>query len=234
MSAKDLERLQRQQEANAIAIQRMQMRQNAEQARRVPGEQPEEEFYEPPQGYVPPEQQPRYNEVSPEQIAVHAANLAADQVHKKMENYNALEQTVTKRMKRLTEEFPALQDEGSRLVLKARDEYQRIAQENPSLDEATRYELAVKSAAASIGARPVNAPIDPNEDFTMPSSHNPARSSGRRSGKSRLTANILGNAKIMGINIDPNTKDGKQNLEELEESTARFNADADETMYKYR
>jgi hypothetical protein len=227
MSAKTLQELQRQQEAQAIQLERLKRSGQYQQARR---EEPQEDFYIPPE----PPQQKVYNEVTPEQIAIHAANMAADHVTKRMQNLGEVEQNVKGRMNRLMDEYPALKDEGSVLVAKAREEYQRIAAENPSLDEATRYELSVKSAASSLGARPVNAPIDPNEDYVMPTI-NHARSSGStRGGKSRLTQAILQNARIMGINIDPKTADGKKNLAELEESTARFNADADESQYKYR
>lgn len=231
MSAKNLTDMQKQLEAQAIQIERLKRGQQTQQARR----EPEQEFFRaPPQEthFVPPEQE--YNEVDPNEIALKAANIAAEHVQKRMQNYSELEANVKKRMNRLIEEYPALQDETSQLVKVAREEYQRIAQENPTLDEATRYELSVKSAASSIGARPVNAPFDPNQDFVMPSNHNPAMPKGGRKGKSRLTSNILANARIMGINVDPNTKEGQANLAELEESTARFNADADESMYKYR
>ena len=228
MSAEELKRLRLQNEANAVEIQRLKMRSHAPQQHT--------QHQPPPQQHFQPQQEVEYAEVDPEEIAVRAANIAADRVQKHMQNYGEVEQTVKKRMNRLVEQFPALQDESSRLVQKAREEYQRIAVENPTLDEATRYELSVQSAASMIGARPVNAPVDlSNEDFVMPSQNNPAISRGsKRGGKSRLTSNILANAKIMGINIDPNTPEGKRNLEELEESTVRFNADADETMYKYR
>ncbi len=225
MSAKSLAELQRMQESNAIQIERLKRQQQMQNARR---EEPEHEEY------VPPEPQRTYNEVTPEMIAQHAANLAADHVTKRMQNYGEVEAAVKKRMNRLVEEYPALQDEHSHFVKVAREEYQRIAAENPSLDEATRYELSVKSAASALGAKPVNAPIDPFSDFVMPANSNPARLTRTGKGKSRLTQPILQNAMAMGINIDPNTDDGKKNLAELEESTIRFNADADESMYKYR
>lgn len=231
MSAKNLQDMQRQLESQAIQIERLKRGQQTQQARR----EPEQEFFRAPpeqETFVPPEKE--YNEVTPEQIAMHAANIAAEKVTKHIQNYGELEAGVKKRMNRLIEEYPALTDETSQLVAKAREEYQRIAQENPTLDEATRYELSVKSAASAIGARPVNAPFDPNQDFVMPSGHNPALPKGGKKGKSRLTTNILQNARIMGINVDPNTKEGQANLAELEESTIRFNADADESMYKYK
>lgn len=234
MSA-ELERLRRQQEANAIEIQRMKMRQNSEQARR---QSPEEEVIE---EQVDPryiqQQQPQYNTVTPEQIAIHAANLAAERVQKNISAYTEAGDKVKMRMNRLIQEYPALQDENSQMVIRARDEYQRIAAENPSLDEATRYELSVKSAASALGAVPVNASAEhyAMQDFVMPSNsdQNPSRGNSR-GGKSRLTQNIIANAKIMGINVDPRTPEGKQNLKELDEYSARFNADADESMYKYR
>ena len=235
MSAKDLDRLQRQTEQNSIQLQQL----NANNARRPQGEG---EFYRAPAPQAQPQpRQPQYNEVEPEEeliqnIALHAANEATRRVQENMNAINGAGEQVKKRMQRLVEKYPALQDENSQFVQTARDEYKRIAEENPGLDEATRYELSVESTASLLGARPVNKQFDPftlGEDFTLPPANNPARGSGR-SGKTRLTPNIIANAKIMGINVDPKTKDGQANLKELDEYSARFNADVDETQYKYR
>lgn len=235
MSAKDLDAIRKQTEQNSIQMQRMQQQLNAQNARR----QPEGEFYRAPAPQ--PKPQPQYNEVEPEEelintIAQHATTEATRRVMENMNAINGAGEQVKKRMQRLVEKYPALQDENSKFVQTARDEYKRIAEENPGLDEATRYELSVESTASLLGARPVNQQFDPfkmGEDFTLPPANNPARGSGR-SGKSRLTPNIIANAKIMGINVDPNTKEGQANLKELDEYSARFNADVDESQYKYR
>jgi hypothetical protein len=235
MSAKELEQMRLQQERTNVQLQKHQQEIQRLNARRPEPAKPE--FYrEPEQQHAP---QNQYNEVDPdkeliENIATYAANVATQKVQSNMQSFQDAGAQVKQRMQRLVEKYPALGDEGSKLVIRARDEYQRIATENPSLDEATRYELSVESAASHLGARPVNIPFDPNQDFVMPSSHNPARSDRRSSGKSRLTPNIIANAKIMGINVDPNTKDGQQNLKELDEYSARYNADVDESQYKYK
>lgn len=239
MSAKELEQMRLQQERTNIQLQKQQQEIQRLNARR-PEPQRQENFYQEPQRQAAPQQEShQYNEVDPdkeliENIATYAANVATQKVQANMQAFNDAGAGVKNRMQRLIEKYPALSDENSKLVTRARDEYQRIATENPSLDEATRYELSVESAASHLGARPVNIPFDPNQDFTMPAHSNPARSERRSSGKSRLTPNIIANAKIMGINVDPNTKDGQANLKELDEYSARYNADADESQYKYR
>ncbi len=238
MSAKELEQLRLQQERNSVKIQQQERELQRLQAQRQPAPQ-NDGFYRAPAAPAPKPETQQYNQVDPDQelienIATFAANVATQKVQENMQAFQGAGEQVKQRMQRLVEKYPALQDENSKLVVKARDEYQRIAQENPGLDEATRYELSVESAASGIGARPVNMPFDPNQDFVMPSSHNPARSERRTGGKSRLNSNIIANAKIMGINVDPTTKDGQANLKELDEYSARFNADVDETQYKYR
>jgi hypothetical protein len=134
-------------------------------------------------------------------------------------------------MERLVADFPALAEENSDLVGKSRQVYARIARENPTLDQATRYELAVREAAAAIGARPTSTPPE-DADWTMGPGSNPALPS--RSSRSRLTPHIVANARFMGINVDAKTKDGQRNLKELSEYSARFNADVDESASKYR
>jgi hypothetical protein len=220
-----------------VKIQQQQNELNRLNALKQPPKQ--DGFYQAPAPKPAPEETQQYNQVDPDQelienIATYAANVATQKVQANMQAFTGASEQVKGRMQRLIEKYPALQDENSKFVITARDEYQRIAQENPGLDEATRYELSVETTASKLGARPVNIPFDPNQDFVMPSSSNPARSERRSGGKSRLTANIIANAKIMGINVDPTTKDGQQNLKELDEYSARFNADVDESQYKYR
>lgn len=239
----DLKRIKLQQEANAAAIQRMQMQMNAQNARRADVEYEDEDEGRSGQAYLqqqqqqPPQQQ-QYQQVDPNQamfeaIANHAANVAAHKVEQNLSATSDVRNKIEARMKRLVAEYPALQQDDSQLVIKARETYARIAAENPGLDEATRYELAVREAATRIGAVPVNAPVeDFNGDFVMPTGRNPAQAT--RSTKSRLTKNILANAQLMGINVDPNSVEGKKNLAELSEYSARFNADQDESQYRYK
>lgn len=237
----ELKRIKLQQEATAAQLQRLQMQVQAQHARRDDVEEEEEDPGFRSGTHVQQQQAPQqqqYQQADPNQamfeaITSTAANLAAQRVQQNIANNSDLETKIKARMQRLVAEYPALQQDDSQLVVKARETYTRIAQENPGLDEATRYELAVREAATRIGAVPVNAPVeDFTGDFVMPTGRNPAQAT--RSTKSRLTKNILANAQLMGINVDPNNADGKKNLAELSEYSARFNADQDETMYRYK
>lgn len=240
----ELRRLKAQQEANSAAIARMNMQLQAQNARRGSQEDDEEDDLPPQQQHqqAPQQQQqqaPQYQQADPnalilQAITNQAANIATQKVQQNLTATGDVESKIKGRMQRLVADYPALQDEGSELVVKSREIYARIAHENPSLDEATRYELAAREAASILGARPVNAPVEDYaaSDYVMPVGRNPAVST--RSNKSRLTPNIIANARLMGINVDPSTPDGKKNLAELSEYSGRFNADADETMYRYK
>lgn len=194
-----------------------------------------DDYDAPPPGY---QQQDPYgesvdtNKLVLQAITNQAAAQATQAVRHQQAAAQAVNQNVTNRMKRLVTDFPSLSDEGSDLTQKARQIYSRVSHENPSLDQATRYELAVREAAAAIGARPLSTPPEAMADWTMGSTHNPAALS--KSTRSRLTPEIIMNAKLMNINVDPKTKQGQQNLRELSEYSARFNADVDESHYKYR
>lgn len=237
MSAADdqLKKMKLQADANAVQIQRMQMQMNQNQRR---GDYEEEEVQHHQPQYVPPA--PQYqpvdqNQLLLDQIVNAATQQATQNIASNISAHSEAEAAVKKRMNRVIEAYPALQQEDSQLVIKARDIYQRITQENPTLDEASKYELSVREAASLLGARPINAPVEDAVDFVLPAGqqYDPARGNPRR-GKSRLTANILNNARAMGINIDPKSAEGKNNLKELEDSTARFNADQDEAQFRYR
>lgn len=236
MTPEESRRLKAQQESQAAQIQRLNMQVQAQQARR----HDEEDQQIPPQQQVPPQQAPQYNQVNQDQMILQgiinqAAQQAANQAQANMEASQDVGNKVKMRMERLVEQYPALKQEDSGLVIKARDIYQRITTENPSLDEASKYELAVREAASFIGARPVNAPIEDfaSPDYVMPAGRNPALGN-TKSSKSRLTQGIINNAKAMNINVDPSTPDGKKNLAELSEYSARFNADQDETQFRYK
>lgn len=230
----DINRLKAQQEAQAAQIQKLNMQIQANNARREPEHEEQ---------YIPPsqkQQQPQYEQVNHkamlDQIVQSVSQKASENVTQQMMNQDTYKAQVEARYKRLSERYPAVREDDSKLTIKARDVYARVRQENPNLDEVTAYELAVTEAANYVGARPLDADVIEmaSQDYTMPSGHNPAMGRSGRSGKSRLTQEILSNAKIMGINIDPGTAEGKKNLSELEEYTARFNADVDESHLRFR
>lgn len=229
----ELRRLRAQQEATSAQLHRMQMQQAAQQARH----QPEEVIEEEEPAYVPQYQQVSPNEAMMQSIAQNAANQAAWQAQQQMNANNAVQEKIKTRMQRIVADYPAIQQEDSQLTIKSRDVYARITQENPTLDEATKYELAVREAASLIGARPVNAPIEDiaSQDYLMGASrqHNPALGNAKSS-KNRLTTNVIKNAQALGINCDPNSAEGKKNLAELNEYSARFNADQDESSFRYK
>lgn len=226
-------RLKAQLDANTAAIQQM-------QRQGPPDYGPDPYYGAPPEAYGPPPPGDPYgspvdpNKIILQAITNQASAMAAKHVEDKYTRAKGQEDAIKTRMKRLVSDFPALSEEGSELVVKAREVYSRIAQENPGLDEATRYELCVREAATLIGARPTSVAPEDDSAWTMGSSSrkNPALPS--KSTKSRLTPNILNNARAMGINVDPKTREGQQNLKELSEYSARFNADQDETAFRYR
>jgi hypothetical protein len=239
--ADDDKRLKQQLDANSAAIARMQMLLEASVRQQPQGQQQfedDEDDFVPPQHQPNQQQQQQYQVADPnvmlmQAITAQAAKQAADKVTADQAAITQRQTSVKTRMERLLSDYPALKQEDSPLVARARDSYARIKQENPGLDEATRYELAVREAAGIVGARPLSAPLD-TQDWTMPvnSASNPAV--GKQNTKSRLTPEIVANARLMGINVDANTVDGKKNLAELSEYSARFNADVDESQYRYR
>jgi hypothetical protein len=226
----ELRRLRAQQEAQAAQLHRMQMQMQAQSARHEEPDEVYEEVYEEPQY-----QQVNPNDAMIQSIAQQAAQQAAYHVQQNIQANQDVENKVKTRMQRLVADYPAIQDEDSPLTVRARDAYTRITAENPTLDEATKYELAVREAASVLGARPLNAPVEDMAaaDYLMPSGRNPAISQSR-SQKSRLTQNVVKNAMAMGINVDPNSAEGKKNLAELNEYSARFNADQDESAFRYK
>lgn len=246
----EIRRLKMQQEATAAALQRMQMQVQAQGARRREEDDDDDDGDVPPAiqnpsyqqqfgQHQPPSGGNPYQQVDPNQImlqaiANRAAAAATQQVQQNLNSNAEMESKIKTRMQRLVSDYPALTQEDSELVVKSREIYARIAHENPSIDEATRYELAVREAASLLGARPVNAPVEEfaASDYVMPAGRNYAVPT--RATKSRLTPNIIANAKLMGISVDPNTPEGKKNLAELSEYSARFNADQDEAAYRYR
>lgn len=242
MSGDDIKRLQRQNEVNSAAIQRLNMQLQAERAKRPTNqgyhETHEEEIVNPP-GYNEA-MNDGYRPVDPQQVVIDHITQQATKKASELVANNIAHQTNAAtasqaRMKKLLSDFPSLGQEDSDLVITARDVYARLDKERPDLSQADKYERAVFEAASIVGARPVNAPIESYaaQDYVMPAGRNPALPQNKGS-KSRLTPNIIDNAKLMGINVDPNTPEGKKNLAELSVYSTRFNADADEDHFRYR
>lgn len=247
MNEEQLRRLKMQNDANAAAIARMNMQLQAQNARRkgddddddddapVAQRHQPQQRYETPAQFQNPTAQQRYQAEDPNAVVLnHLVEQAAQKASENLANNQNIESKIKARMQRLVADYPALTQEDSSLVIKSREVYSRITQENPGLDEATKYELAVREAASVVGARPVNTPAEvfATSDFVMPVGNNPAAVT--RSTKSRLTPQIIRNAQLMGINVDPNSVEGKKNLAELSEYSARFNADVNEDQYRYR
>src|SRR5687768_9677379 len=156
-------RLKAQIDANSVAIARMQRMQ---QANRQP-----DPYYEEPIAYDAPPQDPYGEPVNQDALIMQAITQKATQdAVKQVNSMNKIKSDhkslVTSRMKRLVRDFPALSEEGSELVNKSRQVYARIARENPMLPRDTKYELAVREAAAYIGARPTSVAPE-HADWTM-------------------------------------------------------------------
>lgn len=228
-------RVKAQMDANTAAIARMNMQQQHRQAQQTPPAYDgyDAGAYEPPPQYAPDGygDQVDPNQLILQAITTQAAKQAASAVAQTTAMASATEKNITAQMQKLVVEFPALAEEGSELVIKSRQIYTRVASENPGLPVHTLYNLAVREAATAIGARPANTPPE-DMDWTMGTRHNPALAS--KTSRSRLTPQIIANAQLMGIDVDPKTKNGQKNLKELSEYSARFNADVNEEHVKYR
>jgi hypothetical protein len=172
------------------------------------------------------------NQLIMQGITQKAAMDAAGMVYGHQQQTQHYQENVKDRMGRLVEDYPALTDEGSDLVNRARAIYQRVAKENPGLDEPTKYELSVREAASVLGARPMTNAPEEDAGWTMGNQHNPSLPS--KNTKSRLTPQIIANAQLLGIDVNPKNRVGQANLKELSEYSARFNADRDESHVKYR
>jgi hypothetical protein len=230
MSA-ELAKLKQQQEAQALRLQKMEMSQRANQ-----GRQSYDYMEQPPETIVEYDA-PQYQEVDDQEIAIQQlTQRITNEVVQNVTAHQNVKKSVDDRMQRLIDKYPAIQEDDSPLTASARDEYARIVRENPSAmnDKATTYELAVETAAARIGARPANQRFDPHQDFILPTGGTNPALKRKAGGVSRLTPKILANAEVMGINVDPNTPEGKKNLAELNEYSARFNADVDEEHLRFR
>lgn len=236
MSAEEIKRLRAQQEAQAMRIQKMEMEKQRQQYQSAPPE------YEPPQNQYYEEEPPQYNQVDQQQILIdQLTSRITNNVLSTVQAHQGVQKTVDDRMQRLMDKYPAIREDDSVLTKVARDEVARISRENPSLsnDKATLYELAVETAAAKLGARPVNMQFDPNQDYTVSSSGvNPAQPS-RKSGHNYLTPKILANFEVLAknhpdFNLDPKTPQGQKNLAELNEYSERFRANVDESHLRFK
>lgn len=216
-------------------LQLHQLNQRLQQPGYQPGYQPQEQIIEDDGTdqnvyYQQPQVDP--NQLMMQAVTQKAAYDAAQMVAHQQQVQGRYTQTVTDRMDRLVTDYPALTDENSTLVQRARMIYQRVSGENPGLDEATKYELSVREAASALGARPVTLPAEEDAGWTMGQQHNPSLPS--KQTRSRLTPAIITNAKLFGLDVDPKSRVGQANLKELSEYSARFNADRDESHVKYR
>lgn len=235
MSGNDeMKRLRQIQEANAIAIQRMQNQLKAQGAKPLPREEEHEEIPDITQQQQ--FQQPQYQQVDPngalvQQIINQAGQHAANQIA----NQGVAESQVKSRMGALMEKYPALRQDDHALTVRARDEYTILQRTNPSLDQATAYELAAANAASFLGIRPHNQSMDDymQYDYTM-GARSSLSAAPTRKGKNRLTKEIVTFADFLGIDIDSRGQNGKKNLEELNEYTERFKADRDESEFRYK
>lgn len=242
----ELQRLKMAQDANAMAIQRMQRQLQSQGARPLPKGQPQTgdpeddlDIPDPTQQYQQPQQRqpaPQYQQVDPNQAIVnhiiqqsgqHAANIVANQT--------VTQSQIQARMGELMEKFPALRQDDHPLTIRARDEYASVTKKNPALDQATAYELAAANAASFLGIKPHNQTIEEymQYDYTMGANPNLSAAPQRRQ-KMRVTKPILQFADMMGINVDTRTPEGKKNLQELNEYTERFKADRDESEFRYK
>lgn len=234
---RELQRLKMQQDANAIAIQRMQNQLKAQgaQPRQRQDEIDPNELPDPTQQRQQ-QQQPQYQQVDPNAAIVnHIINEAGKHVAQNFANQTLTHSQIQSRMGELMEKYPALRQDDHPLTIRSRDEYAQITKKNPQLDQATAYELAAANAASFLGLRPHNQSMDEVMQYDYTMGANPSFSSApQRKSKTRLTKPIVQFADIMGIHVDPRTPEGKKNLAELNEYTERFKADRDESEYRYK
>lgn len=236
---KEIQRLKMQQDANAIAIQRMQNQLRAQGAQPIQ-RQPQQRQIEQTNEEIPDltqQQQPQqYQQVDPNAAIVnHIINQAGQQAAQTVANQTITHSQIQKRMGDLMDKYPALRQDDHPLTIRSRDEYAQIQRANPNLDQATAYELAAANAASFLGLRPHNQSMEEymQYDYTM-GANSSLSSAPQKKGKMRLTKPIVQFADIMGIQVDSRTPEGKKNLAELNEYTERFKADRDESEYRYK
>ena len=171
-----------------------------------------------------------------EAITDKAAQTATLNVLQEQGVRGAYNENVKNRMERLMNDYPALSDDDAPLTTEAKKVYARVSKENPGLDEPTRYEIAIREAASRVGAVPVSVASRVSEDdgWTMGGGRPNPAVTGKKRKANRLTPAIVMNAKLMGVDVDPKTEQGKKNLLELNENSARFNADRDDSSIRYK
>ncbi len=238
MSADEIRRIKANQEAQAMELQRLKMqsqRQNMNQPY-VPS---------PPEQYTQHETvvHDEYNAVDEQNAMIEAiTQKVTQQVTNNVAAYQNAVKGVDNRMERLIKKYPGIQDDDHPITKQARDEYARISKENPGListDKGAAYELAVETAAATLGVRPANQEYNPMQDYTL--SAGGGQNLQRRTSKSGnfLTPKILANFEVLAknhpdFNMDPSTPQGKKNLEELNEYSERYRANVDESHIRYK
>ena len=228
---KDLQRLKAQQDANAMAIERMRRQMQANGAQQQSRQEPEE-IPDP----ITQQHQPQYQQVDPNGALVQQIiNQAGQHAANHIANQTVAQSQVQARMGALMEKFPGLRQDDHPLTIRARDEYAQLTKTNPSLDQATAYELAAANAASFLGIRPHNQNMEEYMKYDYTMGANPSLSAApTKRGKNRLTKEIITFADFVGINVDARTPEGKKNLEQLNEYTERFKADRDESEYRYK
>lgn len=236
----ELKRIKAQQEAQAMELQRLKFQNQRQQNYRP---EPDAVYQTTVQDVHQP--QSEYNAADDQEAMIEALTQRITQ--KVTENVSAYQNAVKgvdTRMERLINKYPAIQEDDSPLTKVARDEYARISRENPGLittDKGAAYELAVETAAARLGARPMNSEYNPMQDYTLSAGpmNNPARGSNSSKSMKFLTPKILANFEAFAkdhpdFNMDPSTPQGKKNLEELNQYSERYKANVDEDHLKYR
>jgi hypothetical protein len=240
MMSADIKKLQAQQEAQAMELQRLKMNQ-ARQNQQPYYPQPDDDRRYTHQETVVDE--PQYNTVDEQNAMIEAiTQRVTQQVTNNVQAHQNAVKGVDNRMERLIKKYPGIQDDDHPITKQARDEYQRISKENPGListDKGAAYELAVETAASTLGIRPANQEYNPMQDYTLSANGNQNLS--RRTSKSGnfLTPKILANFEVLAknhpdFNMDPSTPQGKKNLEELNEYSERYRANVDESHIRYK
>lgn len=238
MSADAIKKLQAAQEAQAMELQRMKMQNQRNQNYRP---QPDEQYRVHETVVTEPVQE--YNVVEDQQALIDSiTNRVTQQVTQNVNAYQNAVKGVDNRMERLIKKYPGIQDDEHPVTKQARDEYARISRENPGLinaDKGAAYELAVETAAATLGIRPANQEYNPMQDYTLSAQNSSNLNRPRKSGMNFLTPKILANFEMLAkshpdFNMDPSTPQGKKNLEELNEYSERFKANADEDHVKWK
>ena len=239
MSADELRRIKANQEAQAMELQRLKRQQQVQNYNNQPYVPQPDPQYTHHETVVTDE----YNQVDEQNAMIEAITQRVTQnVTQNVNAYQNAVKGVDNRMERLIKKYPGIQDDDHPITKQARDEYARISKENPGLissDKGAAYELAVETAAATLGVRPANQEYNPMQDYTLSAGGNQNLQKRTSRSGNFLTPKILANFEVFAKNhpdfsIDPSTPQGKKNLEELNEYSERFRANQDESHLKYK